>query len=326
MTVPGIGVTLGDPGGVGPEVVLKSLTELPLPADVRIVVFGDHRIVDAARESLNVGLEFVPWTGESEKGSGLYLKDIGVSHEEPFFGRPGSLNGEASFRFFEEAVKAARQGHVQAVVTAPISKASWRLAGIPWRGHTEYLEHFYPGAVMSFWSGRLKVALFTHHLPLKEALERISRDKLIDFFKSLYAGLEKLRGGAFELLVAGLNPHAGEEGLLGSEDEEIIRPSVEAARAEGIRINGPYPPDTVFLKARDREDAVAVALYHDQGLVAFKTLAFETGVNVTLGLPFLRTSPDHGTAFEIAGKGIADPRSMSEALKFADNVRSRIIG
>ena len=317
MKVPGIGVTLGDPGGVGPEVVLKSLTEWSGRDDLRIVVFGESRIVDAARESLNIGLELAPWTGKSETGPGIYLKDLGVSLEEPSLGRPGQSNGEASFRFFEEAVDAARRGHIQAVVTAPISKASWKLAGIPWRGHTEYLEHFYPGAVMSFWSDRLKVALFTHHLPLKEALGQIRREKLLCFFRSLWAGLERLRTGDFELLVAGLNPHAGEDGLLGPEDEEIVRPSVEAARAEGIRIRGPYPPDTVFLKARDRKDALAVALYHDQGLIAFKILAFETGVNVTLGLPFLRTSPDHGTAFEIVGKGKADPRSMSEALKFA---------
>ncbi len=319
MTVPGIGVTLGDPGGVGPEVVLKSLAGWSQPNDIRIVVFGERRIVDTALESLNIGLELVSWTEKPEKGPGIYLKDLGVSRGGPSFGGPGHVNGEASFRFFEEAVEAARLGQVQAVVTAPISKASWRLAGIPWRGHTEYLEHFYPGAVMSFWSDRLKVALFTHHLPLKEALGRIRREKLIDFFKNLCASLEKVRGSEFELFVSGLNPHAGEEGLLGPEDEEIIRPSVEAARAEGIRISGPYPPDTVFLKARDRKDAMAVALYHDQGLIAFKILAFETGVNVTLGLPFLRTSPDHGTAFEIAGKGIADPRSMSEALKFASS-------
>ncbi len=170
---------------------------------------------------------------------------------------------------------------------------------------------------MSFWSPRLRVALLTHHLPLAEALGRVRREALLDFFRSLHRSLAALEGGPVELLVPGLNPHAGEGGLLGREEETEIRPAVEAARAEGIGISGPYPPDTVFRRALDRPGTLVAALYHDQGLIPFKLEGFEAGVNATLGLPFARTSPDHGTAFDIAGTGSADPRSMIEAVRLA---------
>jgi 4-hydroxythreonine-4-phosphate dehydrogenase len=214
-------------------------------------------------------------------------------------------------------VAEARGGRLEAVVTAPISKAAWGLAGHPFRGHTDYLAQFYPGAIMSFWSERLKVALFSHHRPLREAVAAVRKDALVDFLRSLHRSLEKIPGGPFVLLVAGLNPHAGEQGRLGREEEEEIGPAVDAARAEGVPASGPFPPDTVFLRALGKKEAVVVALYHDQGLIAFKLDAFSTGVNATLGLPFVRTSPDHGTAFDIAGKGVADSRSMEEALRLA---------
>jgi 4-hydroxythreonine-4-phosphate dehydrogenase len=203
------------------------------------------------------------------------------------------------------------------MVTAPVSKAGWHLAGVPWRGHTEYLEHFYPGAVMSFWSDRLRVALLSHHVPLREALTKVRKDALLGYFRVLHQSAGRVPAGPREFLVPGLNPHAGENGLLGGEEEREIRPAVDAARAEGIDVSGPYPPDTVFRMALGRPERMVAALYHDQGLIAFKLESFETGVNATLGLPFVRTSPDHGTAFDIAGKGLADPRSMMEAIRLA---------
>jgi 4-hydroxythreonine-4-phosphate dehydrogenase len=170
---------------------------------------------------------------------------------------------------------------------------------------------------MTFWSDRLKVALLSHHRPLLDAVASVRKDALLGLFRTLHAALDRLPGRPYRLLAAGLNPHAGEEGYLGREEIDEIRPAVEAAAAEGIPVTGPYPPDTVFLKARGQRDAVVVALYHDQGLIAFKLEAFATGVNATLGLPFPRTSPDHGTAFDIAGKGVADARSMEEAIRLA---------
>jgi 4-hydroxythreonine-4-phosphate dehydrogenase len=317
MTGPSIGVTLGDPGGVGPEIVLKALAAKPVPPGARVVVFGDSESLEAARRETGIGLAFETWDGSPEGKPGIFLQDIPFRGGKPAGRKPDRENGAASFRFFEAGIGAAEEGLVAGLVTGPVSKASWHLAGIPWRGHTEYLEARFPGAIMSFWSDRLKVALFSHHCPLGEAVGRVKKEPLLGFLRALDRSLKKLGRANVELLVAGLNPHAGEGGMLGAEEGEEIRPAVEEAGKEGIRASGPYPPDTVFLKARERDNAVAVALYHDQGLIAFKSVAFATGVNATLGLPFPRTSPDHGTAFDIAGRGAADPRSMIEAIRLA---------
>jgi 4-hydroxythreonine-4-phosphate dehydrogenase len=317
MTVPRIGVTLGDPGGVGPEIVLKALAGDYLLPTAAYVLFGNSHIVSGAARALNLRFGPEAWGPERAGEPGIFLSEIPSPADDPAPSRPDAKNGEASFRFFDAALDAARSGSLDAVVTTPVSKSAWKLAGIPWRGHTEYLESFYPGAIMSFWSEKLKVALLSHHLPLKEAVGRVRRDILLDFFRSLGRGTGKIRGGPREFLVPGLNPHAGEDGLLGGEEGGEIRPAIEAARAEGLNFSGPYPPDTVFRLALGRPDVMVAALYHDQGLVAFKLEAFESGVNATLGLPFVRTSPDHGTAFDIAGRGIASPLSLVEAIRLA---------
>ena len=298
-----IGITLGDPGGIGPEVVLKALARPALPA-ASFALFGHAAVVEAA-----------------ERATGLRLDRTKFSLVEPSAGpsptgahRPTADNGAASFAYFEEAVRAAREGRLDALATGPVSKAAWNLAGLSWRGHTDYLEHLYPGAIMTFWSDRLKLALLSHHLPLREALGRITRDRLGRFLVSLAGDVQAVRPGKTEFLVAGLNPHAGEGGALGREE---IGPAIEDARAQGVRVRGPFPPDVAFRIALDKPGAFAVGLYHDQGLIAFKIAAFETGVNVTLGLPFVRTSPDHGTAFDIAGENRADPESMIAAIALA---------
>jgi 4-phospho-D-threonate 3-dehydrogenase / 4-phospho-D-erythronate 3-dehydrogenase len=316
MTVPTIGVTSGDPGGIGPEVVVKTLTRATdLPA-AAYVVFGDPRIIAAEASRLGLRLDLRAWRPELPPVPGISLAAVpSAGPEVP--GAVSAANGEASFRAFEAAVAAARAGRLRAVVTAPASKAAWALAGHPFRGHTEYLARLYPGAIMAFWSERLKIALFSHHRPLREAVEAVRTGALADFLGALHRGLSGAPGGPYRFLMAGLNPHAGEDGHLGREETDEIGPALERAAAEGVPVAGPFPPDTVFLQALDRKDTVAVALYHDQGLIAFKLLAFATGVNVTLGLPFARTSPDHGTAFDIAGKGVADARSMEEAVRLA---------
>jgi 4-hydroxythreonine-4-phosphate dehydrogenase len=318
MTAVSVGITLGDPGGIGPEVVLKALSRPALQPGVRFLIFGSKSILDAGRAALGLRVEIEPWERDSIPPSpGLYFRDSGAQAGPVAVGRSSAESGQASFRWFEEAVEEARRGRLDGVVTAPVSKTSWRLAGLPWRGHTEYLDSLYPGAIMSFWSEKLKVALLSHHLPLKEALTKVRKDNLLEFFRSLHRDLAKIPSGIGEILVAGLNPHAGEDGLLGGEETMEIGPAIEAAAREGIPVSGPFPPDTVFLKALGKPGTLVAALYHDQGLIAFKTAAFDTGVNATLGLPFIRTSPDHGTAFDIAGKGIADPGSMIEAVRLA---------
>jgi len=170
---------------------------------------------------------------------------------------------------------------------------------------------------MAFWSEKIKVALFSHHISLKKALQKIKKEELLDFFLRLTKNLEKICPKRFHFLVAGLNPHAGEGGLIGAEENEIIIPAIKEAQKRGLRISGPIAPDVVFRKALAKPKEIVIALYHDQGLIPFKITAFEKGVNLTLGIPFIRTSPDHGTAFDIAGKGIASPQSMIEAIKLA---------
>jgi 4-hydroxythreonine-4-phosphate dehydrogenase len=314
MTFPTVGVSCGDPGGIGPEVVVKTLGRAGLLPEAAYVVFGDPRILEAEEGRLGIRMGARAWRPELPAEAGVFLAPVAAPEERAALGEVTAANGEASFRAFEAAVERARAGRLAAVVTAPVSKSAWAMAGHPFRGHTEYLARIFPGAVMAFWSARLKVALLSHHKPLREAIAEVRSRTLLDFLRSLHNGLERVPGGPFRMLVAGLNPHAGEDGRMGREEIDEIRPALNQAAAEGIPVAGPFPPDTLFLQAIGKGDEIVVALYHDQGLIPFKLASFATGVNVTLGLPFVRTSPDHGTALDIAGKGVADPRSLEEAI------------
>ena len=315
MNLPKIGITLGDPGGIGPEIVLKALSLKDSLPRAQYIIFGSSFVLE--EEKLAMGLKMDIQTFDKKESISPSLFEIENSLETLKKGSPSKENGEASFLFFKKALEEAKRGTIDALVTAPISKNSWNLAGLRWPGHTEFLSQTYPHAIMAFWSERIKVALFSHHIPLKAAIEKIKKDTLLDFFLSLNHNIEKVKPEVFHFLVAGLNPHAGEGSLLGSEEEEEIFPAVKQAQREGMRINGPFPPDVVFRSALNYPDKIVIALFHDQGLIPFKLEAFEKGVNLTLGLPFIRTSPDHGTAFDIAGKGIANPESMVEAIKLA---------
>ena len=320
MTPPRVAVSLGDPGGIGPEVVLKAFANPAVLPEARYILFGEAGFLASEARALGIRFDARPETEGPPDRPGIFRREAGPPPRS-VVRAPTAENGAASFRWFEAAAAAARSGEADVVVTAPISKTAWRMAGLPFRGHTEYLESQFPEAIMSFWSPRLKVALLSHHLPLREALDRVRKDRLAAFFKRLGAGIVPLAPEGLEFLVAGLNPHAGEGGLLGTEEETDIIPAVLEARAAGLRIDGPFPPDTVFRRAAARPGTMVAALYHDQGLIAFKLEAFATGVNVTLGLPYIRTSPDHGTAYDIAGRGEADPRSMIEALRLAASAR-----
>lgn len=230
-----------------------------------------------------------------------------------------ATNRDPSFEYVQRAVGFALEKKVHALVTAPISKEKWLRAGVPFKGHTELLAKTagVKDYSMFFWSESLKVALYTIHIPLKEIFQHIHGDEIIRFIRFVDRELFRLFKKKFTFLVSGLNPHAGEDGYLGSEEKDVIIPAVRALKSE-IIINGPYPPDTVFLKARDAKDSVVISWYHDQGLIAFKLLNFHSGVNMTLGLPYIRTAPDHGTAYDIAGKGIANPSSMEQAIRLAE--------
>ena len=318
MTLRRIGITLGDPGGVGPEIVLKALAgDYQLPkADY--VLFGSSLVLREEERALGLHFDFDSLKAKETAPSGtLTFHEIPSSSRTAGRGAPSAKNGLESFRYFKAAVAEAKEGNLQAIVTAPISKSSWAMAGIPWKGHTDYLSQFYRGVIMAFWSEKLKVALLSHHVSLKNALKKVRRESLLGFFLSLHRSVNCVLPGGSEFLVAGINPHAGEDDLLGRDETEEIAPAVKEARRQGIRISGPFPPDVVFRSALGQPDKIVIALYHDQGLIPFKLVAFESGVNVSLGLPFIRTSPDHGTAFDIAGKNRANPCSLVEAIKLA---------
>jgi 4-hydroxythreonine-4-phosphate dehydrogenase len=314
MTSFKIGLTLGDPGGIGPELLLKLLAEPSNLPPAEFIIYGQAAILDFWAEKLNLKPGWPDWR---EAGRRVSLQETGQTLKTITIGQPSAENGLVSFSFFEAAVKAAREGEIQAVVTAPVSKTAWSQAGLSYRGHTEYLEKFYPEAIMSFWSDRLRQALFTHHLSLRKAIDRVKKGNLIKFFKNLNQALEAARTGVREILVCGLNPHAGEEGTIGREEQEEIIPALVELKKTGLEIKGPFPADTIYFQAIDHPEKLVVSLYHDQGLIAFKLLSFERGVNLTLGLPFIRTSPDHGTAFDLAGWGQASPASLKQAIWLA---------
>ncbi|MBW6493942.1 MAG: 4-hydroxythreonine-4-phosphate dehydrogenase PdxA [Burkholderiaceae bacterium] len=301
-----IAVTVGDVCGIGPEIVLKAMSEPAIAR--RCIVVGDRGAV--AAQARHLGL---PMPGRFESVAAL---------EAPYppFGVLDARAGEAAYQFIRRAAAMAMAGKVGAVVTAPISKEAMHRAGHLYPGHTELLATL-AGDVdvrMMLANEELRVILVTIHEALGSAIGRIKRDLVLRTIEIAASGLERMGIAAPRIAVAGLNPHAGEGGLFGNEEIAEIAPAVAAARAAGINASGPYPPDTVFMQARGfkRFDAV-VAMYHDQGLIPVKYMGLDEGRNITLGLPFLRTSPDHGTAFDIAGKGIADPASMVSALNYA---------
>jgi 4-hydroxythreonine-4-phosphate dehydrogenase len=280
---PRIAITSGDPAGIGPEIARKAADDPRVRKVCEPIVYG-------------------PPAGSTFK--------------------PGELSADAGRAAYEtlcSAVGDARAGVVAAIATAPVNKLAFARAGLPWKGHTDLLAHLTGSTrvAMMFWSEPLKVVLATIHIPLASVTNALTRE-LMDDIIELSArelprfGLEKPR-----LAVAGLNPHAGEEGLLGHEERKVLRPAIETAQKRGIRIDGPFPGDTVFGRAVRGEFDAVIACYHDQGLIPVKLLAFGRAVNVTLGLPIIRTSVDHGTAFDIAGKNIADPSSMIEATLLA---------
>lgn len=325
-----IGITMGDPGGIGPEIVVKTLADPLLRRQAKFILFGMNEQLVYAADLAEVEPYWL--RHQHEKLSRDYPRQVVVADYDDYevaawIHAPNKVSGEASVRFCMDAVQAARDGIIDAVVTAPISKSSWKLAGAPWPGHTELFADLCKSQrkVMMFVAGPLKMALATIHVGLFEVRHKFTIgcvfepiDLLNDALKE-YFGVSKPRIG-----VAGLNPHAGEDGQFGDEEQRIIGPAILLAQEAGIQCSGPIPADTMFLRAVRGEFDGVVAMYHDQGLIPVKLLAFNTAVNVTLGLPIIRTSPAHGTAFDIAGKGIADPSSFRSAVQIAiEMIRTR---
>jgi 4-hydroxythreonine-4-phosphate dehydrogenase len=318
-----IGMTMGDAAGIGPEVIVKTLADPEIRRAAKFIVFGMNEQLCYAADRA----EIEPFWGrhQHEKISREYpCKVVVADYDEysvpPWLREPSRIAGEASVKFCSDAVAAAKAGIVDAVVTAPISKVSWKMADAPWPGHTEMLAQKCkaPRKAMMFVAGPLKVALATIHLGLFEVRNKFTigcvfepidlvNDALKDYF-----GVDNPRIG-----VAALNPHAGENGQFGDEEQRIIGPTVLLAQEQGINCVGPIPADTLFGRAVRGEFDAVVAMYHDQGMIPVKLLDFEHAVNITIGLPIVRTSPAHGTAFDIAGRNLANPASMKSAVLMA---------
>lgn len=323
-TRPIIGITMGDPVGIGPEIILLALEDPSLYRCCRPIVFGDIRILDAAGRCLNrpVILNRVktPSSGQYTPGSVDVIDQTGLDPSKISWGNPSGLTGRAMITYIKSAVDMAITGEIAAVVTGPINKMAMKMAGSEFPGHTEYIAHRTKSDhfVMMMAGKKLRVSLVTIHLSLKEAAASLMTEKILKTIEITHLAL-KTRFGLKKprIAVAGLNPHAGEQGLFGSEEQEIISPAVRKAVEKGMDVFGPFPPDTVFYHAYQGQYDTVVCMYHDQGLIPFKLLHFMDGVNTTLGLPVIRTSVDHGTAYDIAGTGKADCGSMTAAIRMA---------
>jgi 4-hydroxythreonine-4-phosphate dehydrogenase len=281
MSLPRIAITTGDPAGIGPEIAEKAAADGRVRAVCEPLIYGGDK-------------QFPP----------------------------GKLSAEAGLAAYETIVRAVRDaqaGIVQAIATAPINKEALALARLPWRGHTEMLAALTNtrDVAMMFYSGKLLVVLATIHIPLSEVPSALTIESLGTIIRLTSEAMPKFGVTAARIALAGLNPHAGEHGVIGPEEERVLIPSVRQARKAGIDITGPWPGDTVFTRAIRGEFDVVIACYHDQGLIPVKLIAFGEAVNVTLGLPIIRTSVDHGTAFDIAGKGVANPESLIHAVLLA---------
>ncbi|MCX7021076.1 MAG: 4-hydroxythreonine-4-phosphate dehydrogenase PdxA, partial [bacterium] len=303
-------ITPGDPNGIGPEVLVGAWGRI---TDGRPVVVGAPRPLAAAVELLGLDLEIVPVHSPDEADptpNCIPLIEVPSTDLTPQWGVVSAESGRASFSWVERAVDLCLANPSRALVTGPISKQAWALAGIPYAGHTGYLAErcgVVGKEAMAFVSPRINVVLATTHIPLAEVARTLTTDRIVCVARLFRAFLQKKMGREPRLALCGLNPHAGDSGVIGDEEGRIVLPAAEELRAGGMDLTGPLAADTLFTEKNLRRFDGFVALYHDQGLIPVKLLAFNSVVNVTLGLPFLRTSPSHGTAFDIAGKNIADP-------------------
>jgi len=340
---PIIGITMGDAAGIGPEIIVKALSLKEIYDICRPVVLGDAKVMEEAsriaKADINISPISILMDGRFEYGTidVLDLRNIDLGNLR--MGQVNAMTGKASVQYIEEVVKLALSGEVEAIATAPINKEALNVAGYKYAGHTEMLAHLTgtKDYAMMLVEGPLRVTHVTTHVSLRKACEMIKKERVLKVVKLTYEALRSMGMREPKIAVAALNPHGGEGGLFGFEEIREIRPAVEVAREEGIDVEGPLPADTVFAKARGGAYDAVVAMYHDQGHIPVKFLGLKwddeekkwtsvSGVNITLGLPLIRTSVDHGTAFGKAGKGTANPQSMIEAIKMAAEMAEQVSG
>lgn len=315
-----IAITMGDPCGIGPEIIAKLYAD-PAPLHP-ILVLGDEGLIQRAIQLLALPLTVrVIGSPENFQVTPNVIDVISISRlpEDLPFGQLDARAGKAAFDYIRAGIDLALQKRIKAIVTAPINKEALRLADIHYPGHTEILADFSETKdfAMMLMNNDLRVILVTIHVSLREAIEQLTIDRELMTIRLAHRAMTQLGIAQPRVAVAGLNPHAGEHGLFGWEDEAIINPAIHQAQAEGINASGPWPGDTVFMHARQGRFDIVVAQYHDQGLIPVKYLGVDEGVNVTVGLPFVRTSVDHGTAFDIAGTGKASYASLRVAVEQA---------
>jgi 4-hydroxythreonine-4-phosphate dehydrogenase len=324
-----IGITMGDPAGIGAEVIVKALADESLRNRANFIVYGLHETIAYAADLA----ELTPyWSRRPHDEAGSPVSGVVIADfdEEFVDGRPprhpSAESGRASMRFLDEAIRDVRGGVIQALVTGPINKTSWHMAGFEYDGHTELLAHRFKSrrVTMLFVGGPLRVALASIHLPLFDLRNLFTIGLVFQPIDLLHEALRDWFDVPHpRIAVAALNPHAGENGRFGDEETRVIEPAIDMARSHGIDAVGPIPADTLFWRAAQGEFDGVVAMYHDQALIPVKLLAFDEAVNVTLGLPIIRTSVDHGTAFDIAGKNRAEPGSMKAAIRLAIDLAKR---
>ncbi len=329
-----IAITMGDAAGIGPEIIVKALERKELHRQARLVVIGDAKAmvqaVSIARSRLKI--QAISSTDQAGDDPGIiYVMDLkNINLKKLKHGRIDPMPGKAAVEYIQKAVALAMEGRVGAIVTAPIHKEAINKAGFHYAGHTELLAHLTSTKeyAMLLAHGPFRVSHVTTHTSMRKACDRIKKERILTVIRLTYEFLQKLGVENPRIGVAGLNPHSGEDGLFGDEEIKEITPAVEEAREKGWKVEGPVPPDTVFTKMRGKQYDAVVAMYHDQGHIAVKLVGFSmkpggkewdkmSGVNVTMGLPIIRTSVDHGVAFGKAGEGRANPQSIVDAIKLA---------
>ncbi len=318
-----IAITVGDPCGIGPEVSLKAALNADVQKQCCLVLIGGARLLEQQATELRL-----PWSDDwvveevlastDQPLQILSIDDHDFSHYQR--GQDGPEGGHASMSYLKKVVELLQNQHVDAVATAPISKAAWRMAGYDDPGHTEFFARSFGVSryLMSFFSEEFKLAVLTRHVPLKDVASQINREDLLSMLHLIQDQVKPYsQNGQVKIGVCGLNPHAGEAGKIGDEELTTIIPALEQARQEGLDVEGPFPADSFFIPQKLKRYDFVLAMYHDQGLIPFKMLAFETGINVTLGLPYMRTSVDHGTAYDIVAQNKAHEGSMIAAIEWA---------
>lgn len=305
-----IALTIGDPAGIGPEITLKAILSNKISGLFKPIIIGDRNVLEEAILKLNIKINL----------NNITIIDVDEIKVKNFQRcKSTAESGRACVAYIKKAVELALNKKVDAIVTAPISKESLKMAGFKWPGHTEMLAGMTntKDYAMMFYSEKLKIILVTIHTALRNVPDLIKKERVLQTIMLAKRACDMMGINNPRIAVAGLNPHAGEAGIFGDEEIKEIVPAIKEAQTLGINASGPYPADTLFHKAYKGEFDIIVCMYHDQGLIPLKMIAFDRAVNITIGLPIIRTSPDHGTAYDIAWKGIANPSSMIEAIKLA---------